>query len=112
KAKYLVGLCSPGAVSSSCVWKEIRWFLANRGNRWVIPIVTEATEPLTRPQDCFPADIIDNRLHESFIWYDLRGLNRSTRTAKVKNYEDEIVRLASDLLEWDSTTKGPLSTIW
>lgn len=112
RSKFLVVLCSPGSVSSPYMVKEINWFMANRGAEWIIPVVTEGADPKTKPEECFPAELISSRLHESLIWYDLRGLDRSQRAADIKDHEDELVRLAADLLNWDSASHGPLAAIW
>lgn len=112
RSQFLLVLCSPGAVDSQYVSKEINWFITNRGKECVVPVVTEGTDPKNNPEECFPAEIIHNRLHESLIWYDLRGLNRYQKVAGVKDHEDELVRLATDLLNWDATTHGPLAAIW
>ncbi|HEX7331651.1 MAG TPA: TIR domain-containing protein, partial [Pyrinomonadaceae bacterium] len=112
KSEYLVVLCSPGSVKSPFVAKEIQWFMANRGKEWIIPVVTEGADPKNRPEECFPEELMRSRLHESLIWYDLRGLDRSQRKAGVKDHEDELVRLAADLLRWESASHGPLATIW
>jgi len=112
KAQYLIVLCSPGTVKSSWVSKEIRWFMANRSQEEIILAVTEGTDPKEKPEECFPPDIIISKLNESLIWYDLRGMEPAGRRAGTKDYEDEMVRLSSDLLGWDADTHGSLSAIW
>jgi WD40 repeat protein len=112
KSEYLIVLCSPGSINSPYVAKEIQWFIENRGKEWIIPVVTEAADPKNRPEECFPKDLMTSRLHESLIWYDLRGRERSQRKGGVKDHEDELVRLASDLLNWNSTSHGPLAALW
>lgn len=112
KSQFLVVLCSPGSIGSSYVSKEVSWFITNRGTEWIIPVVTESADPKNKPEQCFPAELISSRLHESLIWYDLRGLDRSQRATSVKDSEDELVRLAADLLSWDSASHGPLAAIW
>ena len=112
QSQFLIVLCSPGAVASSYVSKEIRWFIEYRGKEWIIPVVTEGTDPRNKPEECFPVDILKSKLHESLIWYDFRKMNRANKQPRVRDYEDEIVRLAADLLGWDAEKNGPLLAIW
>jgi WD40 repeat protein len=111
KSRYLLVLCSPGAVGSAWVPKEIGWFLEHRGAEWILPVVTEAADPGANPAECFPTVMIEAGLHKK-IFYDLRALGQPAGASKVRNYEDELVRLASDLLEWRADKYGPLATIW
>jgi WD40 repeat protein len=111
-AKYLLVLCSPGAVASPWVAKEISWFIERRGANRVLPLLTAGRDPIHSPEECFPAGLIAAGIYSARIWYDLRGYRSSAVDQRVRDYEDEMVRLVSDLLEWDSQTFGPLSTLW
>jgi WD40 repeat protein len=111
-AKYLLVLCSPGAVASPWVAKEISWFIERRGANRVLPLLTAGCDPIHSPEECFPAGLIAAGIHSARIWYDLRGYRSGPVDQRVRDYEDEMVRLAGDLLEWDAQTFGPLSTLW
>jgi WD40 repeat protein len=111
-AKYLLVLCSPGAVASPWVAKEISWFIERRGANLVLPLLTAGRDPIHSPEECFPAGLIAAGIHSARIWYDLRGYRSNPVHQRARDYEDEMVRLAGDLLEWDSQTFGPLSTLW
>ena len=112
RSRYLIVLCSPGAVSSTWVPKEVSWMVENRGPEWILPVVTAGDNPSERPEECFPPEIIASGIHKTRIWYDLRGLNKSDTGVKVRDTEDEMVRVASDLLDWDANKNGPLAAIW
>lgn len=112
KAKYLIVLCSPGAVKSTYVPREVGWFIKNRGAEWVLPVVTEAEDPKAHPEQCFPRALIEEDIHESRIWYDLRGADPKPGARGVRDHDDERVRLAGDLLEWDADKHGVLSAVW
>jgi len=111
KSRYLLVLCSPGTLDSDWVSKEIGWFLEYRGAEWILPVVTEAADPGANPTECFPAAMIAAGIHQR-IYYDLRALGQTAGASKVRNYEDELVRLASALLDWRADKYGPLAAIW
>jgi WD40 repeat protein len=111
KAKYLLVLCSPAATNSPWVAREVSWFIENRGRDSVLPLVTAGLDPIRNPHECFPEGLIAAGIHRERIWYDLRG-RRSNVQKGVRDHEDEMVRVASDLLDWDAQTFGPLSTLW
>ena len=112
KSRYLIVLCSPGAVASGWMSKEISWVLKRRGAEWILPVVTEGNDPINTPGECFPAEIRESNIDQTRIWYDLRGFGKVSSATKVRDYEDELVRLASDLLEWETDKHGPLAAIW
>lgn len=112
KAKYLLVLCSPAATKSPWVAREVSWFIENRGRDSVLPLVTAGLDPIRTPQECFPEGLIAAGIHRERIWYDLRGRRSNVRGEGVRDHEDEMVRIASDLLDWDAQTFGPLSTLW
>lgn len=111
-SRYLVVLCSPGAVKSYYVTREIRWFLKHRGARWILPVVTAGPDPQALPAAVFPPDLLAAGRHQSAIWYDLRGDGARWRTSGMRDADDERVRLAGDLLEWDGRAHGPLHPVW
>ena len=80
---------------------EIEWFLDHRPDK-ILLAVTEASNPVEHPEECFPPRIRELGIDKSTIWYDLRGRDRRQRGPGVRDWEDEIVRLASDLLDWDA----------
>lgn len=120
RSQYLVVLCSPDAVQSSFVSREVLWFLEHRGADWILPVVTAGSDPARRPEECFPAPLLQHGVHQARIWYDLRSDAGGQRTwafapaplPGVRNAEDERVRLAADLLGWDNSTGGSLLAIW
>jgi len=112
KAQYLLVLCSPAAVTSPWVAREIAWFVEHRGPNWVLPLLSAGRDPIASPEECFPKALIAEGIQSARIWYDLRGRRPTTADQRVRDYEDEMARLAGDLLEWDAQTFGPLSTLW
>jgi WD40 repeat protein len=111
-ARYLLVLCSPEAVRSPWVNKEIAWMQKNRGNEWILPALTSGADPKASPEEYFPEGIRQANLHLTRIWYDFRGTAKTAVASKARNYEDELVRLAGDLLEWPSEKYGSLATVW
>jgi WD40 repeat protein len=115
KCRYLIVLCSPDAVKSTWMSKEISWFLEHRGRGWILPVVIAGHDPHTKPEECFPTELITAGLHTARIWYDLRGLAKD-RTQElpydVKNPDEQSDRLASDLLPWDEAQYGPRPAPW
>jgi hypothetical protein len=107
RARYLIVLCSPAATQSVWVGREIEFIRKNRGDRWILPAVTEGTDPRNNPSECFPEELRRSNAHESRIWYDFRGRDTDPET-----FEDELVRLAEDLLELDSAGTGTLAPAW
>jgi WD40 repeat protein len=111
KSRYLLVLCSPEATQSEWVAKEIAWFLEHRGPQSILLAVTHGADPIGAPERCFPAAIRATGLHTSQIWYDLRRLERGY-AGQARDAEDELVRLARDLLGWNDETSGPLGALW
>lgn len=112
KSNYLIVLCSTSAVTSTWVSKEIAWFINNKGPERILPVLTVGADPTANPDAFFPKEIIAAGIHIDRIWYDLRGYPNKVKDHQVRDFEDELVRLASDLLDWDATSFGPLSTVW
>jgi len=112
QARYLLVLCSPAATKSPWVAREVAWFIENRGRDAVLPLVTEGADPIHNPGECFPENVMAAGIHSERIWYDLRGYRRKARAEKARDHEDELVRLASDLLDWNTDRFGQLSTLW
>lgn len=84
----------------------------NRGNEWILPALTSGADPKASPEEYFPEGIRQANLHLTRIWYDFRGTAKTAVASKARNYEDELVRLAGDLLEWPSEKYGSLATVW
>ena len=78
----------------------------------MLPLVTGGQDPVHDPQECFPHALIEAGIHSRRIWYDIRGFQSKTPTQGMRDHEDELVRLASDLLDWDTQAFGQLSTLW
>ena len=115
KSRGLLVLCSPESTRSDWVSKEVGWFRKRQEeekDRIILPVVTGGQDPSGDPKEVFPQAVRDANLHTQTIWYDLRALGASSRPPGVKDPEDELVRLASDLLGWDADRHGPLSTLW
>lgn len=112
KARYLIVLCSPESTRSPWVAQEIAWILDQRGPDFILPIVTKASDPSARPEESFPAQLTAAGLHKARLWYDLRSWGDTPAAGKVRDAEDELVRLASDLLGWDSSKNGQLAPLW
>jgi hypothetical protein len=85
--------------------------LQNRPGR-ILLAITQAKNPELDPAECFPDPILKLGLQKSQIWYDLRGPERAQHKPGTRDWEDEMVRLAGDLLRWDAQTHGPLATIY
>jgi WD40 repeat protein len=111
RSEYLLVLCSPGAPASRWIDSEVTWFLDNRREN-ILLVITEASDPIAQPDECFPPVVLRNRLHDNKLWYDLRGHERRGRRPGVRDWEDEVVRLAADLLGWDAEQHGTLWSIY
>ncbi|HYJ89381.1 MAG TPA: TIR domain-containing protein [Pyrinomonadaceae bacterium] len=112
KARYLIVLCSPESRRSEWVSKEISWMVDHRGLDCILPAVTKGTDPAQSPDECFPAQLSAAGLHKARLWYDLRSWGNTPVAGKVRDAEDELVRLASDLLDWDAAQNGQLAPLW
>ena len=98
QSAYLGVLCSRRATTSPYVGYEVEHFLQRNLGHRILMLVTEGTDPATRPDEVIPRALIDAGIHRR-PYYDLRGMRRaSRRTAlKVRDWEEELVRLADDL---------------
>jgi WD40 repeat protein len=117
KSRTLLVLCSPDAVRSHYVNQEISLWLEKFSDRPILPLILEAKAPSQEPEECFPPLLIQKQLHQAAIWYDLRAMRSAPlwermRSSGFRNAEDELVRLAGDLLEWDASSAGALATVW
>jgi WD40 repeat protein len=111
QSRFLIVLCSPETPGATWVSREVQWFIDHGRTANILLAVTHHdSDPLLRPEVCFPAAIIANRLHTGTIFYDLRGMEQ--KGAGARDPEDELVRLAGDLLDWDDVHHGPLAAIW
>ena len=86
--------------------------LKPRGAEWILLVVANGQDPNTIPSECFPQEILDANLHLTRIWYDVRALQTKAGASKIRDYDDEMVRLAGDLLEWSTEQHGSLSAVW
>ena len=73
-------------------------------------IVTEGIDPGASPEEVFSQRIRDAELHKK-VWYDFRGNHKkkAKEWSKVRNFDDERIRLAADL---NHSTLGLLQPIW
>ena len=97
-SKRILVLCSPQAVRSEHVQYEIGWYLnRNRsGDVWLA--VTEGEDPASTPDRYFSAAIRDAGITKQ-PWFDFRGYRKAARDwHKVRDFDRERVRLASDLV--------------
>lgn len=112
QSRYLVVLCCPEAVGSQWVDYEVRWFLEHRSREDILLAVTGGADPANQPEEVFPAAIREERLHLQASWYDLRGIRpRGQRGSwiRVKDLEEQQVRLAADLQGYSA---GELQPLW
>jgi WD40 repeat protein len=108
--RYLVVFCPGKELLGPWSDWELEWFLANRRVDDVFLAVTHGSAPWERPEDFFPARILESGLHRK-IWYDLRGYQgkRARSWQKVRNFEDEQTRLAADL---NGVRAGEILPLW
>lgn len=111
RSRFLLVLCSPGATQSPWMDREIEWFVEHQPQN-ILLLITDAADPIARPEDCFSQSVLRHGLHLSKIWYDLRGMERRGRRAGHRESQDELVRLAADLLGWNADAHGPLWSIY
>lgn len=99
RSKELLVLCSRAAALPSFVDDEVRWFLRERGPAWIRLAFTEGEEPATAIEDYLPPALRGSGLGGQ-IAYDLRGYDarRARGWRKVPPFQEELVRLACDLL--------------
>ena len=99
RSKELLVLCSRAAASPSFVDDEVGWFLAHRGAEWIRLAFTEGEEPVTSIEQFLPPSLRGGAIATD-IAYDLRGYDtrRSRAWRKVPPFQEELVRLACDLL--------------
>lgn len=116
KSKALLVLCSPSARGSYYVNQEISLWLEKFSDRPILPVILQAKAPAEHPEECFPQALIQKQLHRAAIWYDLRAMRAPSAdqvtSSGFRDVDDELVRLAGDLLEWDASKRGALATIW
>ena len=68
-------------------------------------------DPLAFPEQVFSKPILEKQLHKNQIWYDLREW-RGGEGNKVRDAEDEIIRLALDILEVDKPDQADIVALW
>jgi WD40 repeat protein len=103
-SRDLVVLCSTSSATHPWVAREIAHFLKtarDQPERRLLVAVTEGDDPLAAPDRHFPRTILEQGLHRSQLFYDFRGYRKETRAASTREFEDELIRLGSDLLRWN-----------
>jgi hypothetical protein len=107
---HLILFCSRGAATSSRVDQELAFFLEQGRAEDILCVVTEGADPVGHPEEIFSRRAIDAGLHR-VPWYDVRGLRGPAAKGwvKVRDAEDEMVRLAAHL--W-SETAGAIYPSW
>lgn len=101
QSRCLLVFCSRNASKeNSWVDKEVKKFLEYKNGdlNAVFLIVTEGEDPSLNPDKYFSPAIRNAGLHQH-IWYDFRGFKRhqAKKWEKVRNFDEEIVRLAAHL---------------
>ncbi len=98
-SKYLVVFCSENVRSSRWVQEEVEWFLKHRQLRHILVAITEGHDPSAHPEQVFPDALIRAKLNKR-PWYDFRGApsRNEPEWKKVRDFDDNKVRLAADLL--------------
>ncbi|WP_336511766.1 TIR domain-containing protein, partial [Candidatus Accumulibacter phosphatis] len=109
--RRLVVLCSHETASSSWVDREVAWMLKTRGPDHVWLAIAAGTDPSTQPDGIVPPAAIAAGLHTRQIWYDLRQW-RGLRGDSIRDAEDELVRLAVDLLDLPADKHPGLAAVW
>jgi WD40 repeat protein len=109
-SRHLLVLCSHRTPRSAYVGMEVRWFLEHRGPDDILLAVTEGDDPSGRPEEVFPAAVIEAGLHQR-PFFDLRGFRnkRAPTAAKVRDPEEEMTNIAGHLY---GDTGGRLMPIW
>ena len=95
-SKRLLVMCSPESAASKWVDRELRWAIEQKLPIWLLMMAGD--DPGRRPAGIVPPAAIEANLHTDQIWYDLRRWRR-TKSDRVRDPEDELVRLALDLLD-------------
>lgn len=76
----------------------------------ILLAVTAADDP-RHPEGVIPAVAIEAGLHSSQLWCDLRQW-RGLGSERIRNAEDQLVRLALDLLDRPLDAQPDIATIW
>lgn len=111
RSQRLIVFCSPETAASPWVNREVEWMLKERGEDAVWLAMTAGDDPAGRPEGLVPPAAISAGLHVRQIWYDLRQW-RGVRGERVRNAEDEMVRMALDLLDLASDQRPGLAAVW
>ena len=110
-SKRVIVLCSPESAASQWVDREVRWALANKEPGSVLLVVTAGEDPTDPSEGVIPPAAVEAGLHRGQLWYDLRQW-RGSRNERVRDAEDELVRLALDLLDHPLDAQPDIATIW
>ena len=105
----LIILCSSGSTKSKYVDFEIKWFLENRSREKIFLAITDGEDIKAATNELFPEVIVSNNLPIEFA-FDFRGFKKESKNwIAVKDFDDEIVNLASQL---NGVSRGELIPIW
>jgi len=110
-SRHVIVLCSPESAASQWVDRELRWALTNKEPGAILLAVTAGDDPAAHPEGIIPAAAIEAGLHRSQLWYDLRQW-RGLGSERIRDAEDELVRLALDLLDRPHDSQPDIATIW
>jgi len=111
RCRTLLVVCSPESAKSPWVDREVAWMIRHRGVAHVWLLVAAGADPAAQPEGLMPPSAIAAGLHTGQIWYDLRAW-RGLQGDRVRNAEDELVRLAVDLLDLPADTQPGLAAVW
>lgn len=109
KSENLLVLCSINSAKREYVNYEIEWFFNNKPEGKIFLAITEGEEITLETTNLFSPQIISNNI-PYHLAFDFRGSKKeSSSWKKVKNFDDELVSLASQL---NGFTSGELIPIW
>jgi WD40 repeat protein len=106
-SESLLLLCSKNAVKSEFVKFEVDWFIKNKPSGKIFLAVTEGETPNVVTQEL--ATKISGTLPYEFAFDFRQKKENSSSWTKVKDFNDELTNLASQL---NGYTAGELSPIW
>jgi WD40 repeat protein len=107
RARHLIVLWSEAARESAWMHLEIDAFVRARGLGAVMLCITDALDPVAGDSELFTPAVRAHGL-DRLIWYDLRGFRPRSGARRLRDYEEECVRLAADLCGLEAGVIQPL----